>query len=393
MAKNSTALERMRRKALEARPTNEESVSGEALRLRTATASPGAAEKASLPSQAAERGDKPAPGRKLSAFGRMTKRAFGSLSPRREKGRAEAAEPVPVPDAVAVFTPSVVAADVDPIAEAAPVQAAEPANRDEATTGRGILDEVNPDHADDYPQPERVCREKIGWVSPSYTVSRPVRIDPQVVARNKCVAFLSDSDEVESYRVLRTQILQRSRERGGNTVMITSALPGEGKTLTAINLALTFAKEFRQTALLVDCDLRRQRIHELLGIESARGLNEYLLDDCPIPDLMVWPGVEKLTLISGGRTISESSELLGSPRMKELVEDMKNRYPERYVIFDVPAVLSGADALAFAPLVDHIVITVRAGETPMPEVTRALKMLPREKVLGLVLNRRRRDAA
>jgi protein-tyrosine kinase len=101
----------------------------------------------------------------------------------------------------------------------------------------------------------------------------------------------------------------------------------------------------------------------------------------------VWPGVEKLTLISGGRKVPNSSELLGSPAMKELVEDMKGRYPNRYVFFDVPPVLSGADAMAFAPLVDHILFIVRAGATPMPEAQRALSMLPREKVIGLVLNR------
>lgn len=367
MAEKSTALERMRKKALESgRSGNQEAVSGEMPRFKMAKPLPEPEEMATLSIEPAEQGGKPEPGRKLSAFGRMTKRALGSLSSRDDEARPETA--APVTDPVMVPETGVVAATEETAME--------------TPTG----------HADDYPEPDRVSREKIGWVSPAYTVSRPVQIDPQVVARNKCVAFLSDSDEVESYRVLRTQILQRSRERGGNAIMITSALPGEGKTLTAINLALTFAKEFRQTVLLVDCDLRRQRIHELLGIESARGLNEYLLDDCPISDLMVWPGVEKLTLISGGRTISESSELLGSHRMKDLVEDMKHRYPERYVIFDVPAVLSGADALAFAPLVDHIVVTVKAGETPMPEVTRALKMLPREKVLGLVLNRQRKDA-
>jgi non-specific protein-tyrosine kinase len=103
--------------------------------------------------------------------------------------------------------------------------------------------------------------------------------------------------------------------------------------------------------------------------------------------MMVWPGVEKLIVISGGRTVSESSELLGSPAMKALVEEAKDRYPNRYIFFDVPPVLSGADALVFAPLADHILFVVRAGTTPLPEVRRALEMLPREKVIGLVLNR------
>lgn len=392
MTEKTTALERMRRKALASgRPGTQEGASVEVSRLRTALSAPDSDEVDSVSAGSVQHGTEPATGRKSTAFGNMRKKALGLISSRSEKARTVSVES----EADVILLPEAVAAVAEEERGGGNIALLEPvsASPDEEQNEIDGIGEPCAERADDDPQPVGAGREKIGWVSPAYTVSRQVRIDPQVVARNKCVAFLSDAAEVESYRVLRTQILQRSRERGGNTIMVTSALPGEGKTLTAINLALTFAKEFRQTALLVDCDLRRQRIHELLGIGSEKGLNEYLLDDCPISDLMVWPGVEKLTVISGGRTISESSELLGSLRMKELVDDMKHRYPERYVIFDVPAVLAGADALAFAPLVDHIVVTVKAGETPMPEVTRALKMLPREKVVGLVLNRQRRDAA
>lgn len=228
--------------------------------------------------------------------------------------------------------------------------------------------------------------EKEGWVSPSYTMSRAVVLDPKQVLANRCVGYVCGSYEAESYKVLRTRILQKTGETGGTTVMITSALPGEGKTLTAINLALTFSKEFKQTVLLVDSDLRQQKVHEYLGYGSDRGLRDYLVDGTPIPELIVWPGVEKFTVLSGGRTVTASSELLGSPRMRDLVKDLKNRYPERYVFFDVAPVLAGADALAFAPQVDHIVLVVRAGMTSIDDVKQALDLLPREKVLGVVLN-------
>jgi non-specific protein-tyrosine kinase len=169
--------------------------------------------------------------------------------------------------------------------------------------------------------------------------------------------------------------------------MITSALPGEGKTLTAINLAFSIAREFQQTVLLVDCDFRNQAVQEYLGFPGDRGLIDYLAGNRPMSEIIIWPGVEKVTVISGGRTVQESSELLGSPRMKELVAEMKTRYPDRYILFDLPPVLSGADALSFASQVDHIVLVVEAGRTPREEVQRALGLLPREKVLGLVLNR------
>lgn len=229
--------------------------------------------------------------------------------------------------------------------------------------------------------------EKTDWVSPSYSQSRSVTLSPEVMERNRCVAMFPNLDEVEHYRVLRTQILNRTRETGGNLIMITSALPGEGKTLTAINLAFTFAREFKQTVLLVDCDLKKQSIHDIMGIKSDKGLVDHLLGDCPAGDLFIWPAIEKLTLISGGKTVNESSEIMGSPRMKDLVADMKNRYPERYIFFDVPPILTGADALTFAPLVDHILMVVQADKTSLSEVKKAAQLIPKEKLLGLVLNR------
>jgi non-specific protein-tyrosine kinase len=236
-------------------------------------------------------------------------------------------------------------------------------------------------------------QEKMGYVSPSYTISRSVTLNPQVLAANRCVGYQQDSREMEFYKVLRTKILQRTNGGGGNTVMVTSALPGEGKTLTAINLAFTFAKEFKQTALLVDCDLRQQQIHKVLGFPSEKGVVDYLLNDCPIQELFVWPGVEKLTVISGGKTVKESSELLGSPGMKNLVTDMKNRYPDRYVFFDVPPLLTSADSLAFAPFVDYILVMVQVGQTSLQDVNKALRLLPAEKVLGLVMNRQKNALA
>ena len=229
--------------------------------------------------------------------------------------------------------------------------------------------------------------QKMGYVSPVYSLSRSVLLNPRVMSANRCVAFLPDSPEVEFYRQLRTRILQLSGGQGGATVMVTSALPGEGKTLTAINLALTFAMEFKQTALLVDCDLRQQQIHSLMGFPSDRGLVDYLMDDCPITELFVWPGVEKLSVISGGKTVRDSCELLGSPGMKDLVLEMKHRYPERYVFFDAPSILSSADAIAFAPLVDYILVVAQAGQTSLKDINRAVELLPGEKVLGLVMNR------
>jgi protein-tyrosine kinase len=169
--------------------------------------------------------------------------------------------------------------------------------------------------------------------------------------------------------------------------MVTSALPGEGKTLTAINLALTFARDFSRTALLVDCDLRKPSVYRYLGLSGEKGIIDSLLDGRPVNELIVWPGIEKFTVISGGRPVNESAELLGSPRMKEILVEMKERYPDRYVILDVSPILVGADALVLAPLVDAIVVVVQSGRTPAEGLKKALQQMPQEKLMGLVLNR------
>ena len=235
--------------------------------------------------------------------------------------------------------------------------------------------------------PKEKDKEKPGWVSPAYSQSRRVQLNPKFIAENRCLAYLDNVPEAEAYRILRTQILQRTKGSGGNAIMITSALPGEGKTLTAINLAFTFAREFQHTVLLVDGDLRNQSVHKYLGFDGERGLIDYLADDRPVSELIIWPGVEKMTIISGGRSYDESAEILGSQRMKELISGMKARYPDRYILFDIPPVLTGADALTFAPFVDQVVMVVQAGKTSMNDVEKALQFLPKEKVLGFVLNR------
>ena len=227
------------------------------------------------------------------------------------------------------------------------------------------------------------------WAPPVYSDSKHMRFDTKTAIENRCVCLDPNAPEIDSYKVLRTKIMHHTRVNGWNTVMITSARPGEGKTLTAVNLALTFAKIHHQTVLLVDCDLRRQNVHQRLGIDSNSGLIDFFTANRPLQDLIIWPGIEKLTLISGGKRIVESAELMGSPKMKVLVEEMKNRYLDRYVFFDVPPVLSGADAIAFAPLVDSFVMVVEAGKTSAGDIEKSMESLPKEKFLGFVLNRHR----
>ena len=235
-------------------------------------------------------------------------------------------------------------------------------------------------------------KEKISpadWQPPVYSESTHVELNTETILNNRCVCIEPNSPEIDCYKVLRTKIQLLTKQKGWNTVMITSPQPAEGKTLTAVNLALTFAKVYNQTILLVDCDLRHQNVHKILGFQSTSGLMNYLLKDQPLEELIIWPGVDKLTLISGGRTMSDSSELLGSPQMKSLIQEMKSRYEDRYVIFDTSPVLIGDDAIALAHNIDSIIMVVEEGRTSMKDVKKALEMLPQEKFLGFVLNRQK----
>jgi protein-tyrosine kinase len=225
------------------------------------------------------------------------------------------------------------------------------------------------------------------WKPPVYNKSRYHQLDRETAIENRCVCLFPDSEEIEFYKILRTQIQQRTKAKGWNTVMVTSTQPGEGKTLTTINLAITMAKEFSQTVLVADADFRNQSVHRYLGVPSERGLINHLLGDQPLNELITWPDIKNFTFISGGRIIRESTELLGSPKMKSLVQEMKHRYPDRYVLFDVPPVLAIADATAFAPMVDCILVVVEAGRASYKDIKKALELLPREKILGFVLNR------
>jgi len=225
------------------------------------------------------------------------------------------------------------------------------------------------------------------WRPPVYSESTRIGLNRNTILDNRCVCIEPTSPEIDCYKVLRTKIQLLTREKGWNTVMITSPQPAEGKTLTSVNLALTFSKVYNQTVLLVDCDLRHQNVHKLLGFQSDSGLMNYLLKDQPLEELIIWPSVDKLTLISGGRTSDNSSELLGSPRMKTLVQEMKSRYADRYVLFDTSPVLIGDDAIALAHYIDSIIMVVEEGRTSIKDIKKALEMLPREKFLGFVLNR------
>ena len=225
------------------------------------------------------------------------------------------------------------------------------------------------------------------WAAPEYSRTRRIDIDKNTIRDNRCVSLMTDSANSRLYEVLRAQVQLAARERNLRTIMITSADPGDGKTLTCINLACSFAKSHHQTVLLVDADLKKQQVHQCLGINSPHGLVDYLLGDRSIEECLIWPGIDKLVLLSGGQTLQDSSELISSPMMSDFVQDVRNRYEDRFVFFDAPPVLAGADTMSLAQMVDGIILVAETGKTSKENFQKAVDLLPRNKMIGVVMNR------
>jgi non-specific protein-tyrosine kinase len=190
--------------------------------------------------------------------------------------------------------------------------------------------------------------------------------------------------------------LNKLSEIKGNSLLITSANPYEGKTFTAINLCVSIAQEFDRTVLLVDCDLKNHsKPHkrlgmDFLGLNIEKGLSNYLLNQSDLPDLLLNPGIERLVILPAGRPIPNSAEMLGSAKMDVLVKDIKCRYPEdRIVIFDASSLLASADPLVLTRFVDGILLVVEEERTTINDVKKAMDLLRDKPLIGTVMNKTR----
>jgi non-specific protein-tyrosine kinase len=243
------------------------------------------------------------------------------------------------------------------------------------------------ERATDAPQSPPATSSGPEWEAPEYSKTRRIDIDKDKIRENRCVSLMPDTPDSGLYDVLRAQVQFAAGEYDLRTIMITSAEPGDGKTLTCINLACAFAKSHHQTVLLVDADLKKQQVHRYLGINSQYGLINYLRDDRSIEQCLVWPGIDKIVLISGTETLQESSELASSPMMNTFLQDVRNRYEDRFVFLDTPPVLAGADTMAIAKLVDGIILVAQTGKTSKENFAKSVDLLPRDKIIGIVMNR------
>lgn len=228
----------------------------------------------------------------------------------------------------------------------------------------------------------------------NYSKTRVIKIDPAKLKRNRIFSHMKEDGMAEQISILRTQLLNKLEQIGGNTLMVTSAHPGEGKTFMSINLGISIAQELSRTVLLVDCDLRKPDTghfdfaSDFFGVSIEKGLADYLLGQVELEDILLNPGIDRLTILPGGKSLLNSAELLSSVRMKTLVDDMKHRYGRnRIVIFDSPSILKISDPLAFSKFVDGILLVVAMKKTSSAEVKKVMALLKDRVILGTVFNK------
>ncbi len=209
----------------------------------------------------------------------------------------------------------------------------------------------------------------------------------------KLVAFSAPSSAItENIRHLRNRILHPPS--GGpalRRVMVTSALPGEGKSMLCANLAISMAQGLEQHALLVDCDLRRSSLAQMLAVNNSQGLSNFLQHDRKLGEVIRQTGLRKLSLLPSGPKPMNPAELLDSKRVGEMFDELSNRYDDRFIIIDTPPLPMAAETTVLAEQVDGIIIVVRWGKAAREQVRQMAENLKKDKIIGVVFNAFEKD--
>lgn len=221
-----------------------------------------------------------------------------------------------------------------------------------------------------------------------YTRTRTVRVAPHVLERHR-VTSVNDDTSGDPFRMLRTQLLMQMRQNGWQTLAVTSPNKGAGKSTVALNLAIAFSMEVDYTSLLVDADLRDPDIRHLLELDRGPGLADYLMGRAAIEDLLLHPDIGNLVVLPGGAPVAHTAELMRSPMMSDLVAELRSRYRDRLIVFDVPPILSGADTLALSAFMDATILLVEERGTRREDIERSCELLRDSNLIGIVLNKSR----
>jgi exopolysaccharide/PEP-CTERM locus tyrosine autokinase len=203
-----------------------------------------------------------------------------------------------------------------------------------------------------------------------------------------------DRQFADYYRQIKRPLIEKALAAKTSTttldariIMLSSALPGDGKTFTSINLALSMARERDLSVLLVDADMPKPNVSEIFGVQSEPGLADALVDDSVrIESLLMATNIRGLTILPSGRPVDGAAELLTSDRMRQLLASLLAHNPRRLILLDSPPLLATSEARALLNVAGQVVLVVRAGQTPQHAVREAIALIDERQAGGVLLN-------
>ncbi|MCG2751929.1 MAG: CpsD/CapB family tyrosine-protein kinase [Desulfobacteraceae bacterium] len=216
----------------------------------------------------------------------------------------------------------------------------------------------------------------------------PASMDYRRVHEDLVTVTNPHSFESEQFRMLKSKLLFPTSGPPPRSILITSAVPGEGKSFITSNTAVSIAQNINEHVLLMDCDIRSPSIHKFFGFnKKLPGLSDYLSKDIPLSTLLIKTDINKLTILPGGKTPDNPAELLSSAKMAQLVDELIERYSDRYIIIDSPPLNLISETGVLAKLVDKVILVVNYRKTKRDMVADLIEAIGKEKILGIVLNR------
>ncbi|WP_374651109.1 CpsD/CapB family tyrosine-protein kinase [Dongia sp.] len=229
-------------------------------------------------------------------------------------------------------------------------------------------------------------RGSTNGVAPAYTETTMAPQDLRRMNEERLIADALGHPVSDTYGLLRTQVLQRMRANNMSVLAVTSPESGAGVTTTAANLALAVALDVNQTVLLVDLNLREPDLHRKFHIKPQAGIDDYLHGTVELRECLVCPGVPRLVVLPARAANGEAAEVLSSPRMAALARELRNRYQDRIIIYDMPPLIPSGDTLGFLPNVDAVLLVARAGKTTKNEIEKSAYLLGSKPIVGTLLN-------
>jgi protein-tyrosine kinase len=216
------------------------------------------------------------------------------------------------------------------------------------------------------------------------------QLESQTMEINNLLPAVDDKRAVTAYKMLRTRVLQRMRTNNWRTLIVTAAGAAEGKTVTACNLAVSISDDVNQSVILVDLDLQRPSLATYFGLDVNAGIGDFLSGNAEIGDIVYAPSdMDRLAIIPNGDSVENSSDLLASPRMRELLRWIEDQGQNSIAIFDMPPVLVCDDVLSFLPYVDTTLLVTAERKTERTALSRTMEMFADANLLGVVLNQSR----